>query len=204
MRVYVESNFVLEIALSQEEHEACQGIIRWCEAGRAQLAIPAFSLAEPYHTLIGRHRHRKQLKQELNKELDQLARTEIYSEQLAASENLVKLLVDSVGAEVQRFERIYGKLIGMATILPLESETLAAATRYQESYGLSLPDALILASVIVDLKTVDTDQSCFLNRNSRDFDEPQLVTELAQYNCKFMSRFDSGYDYIRATMRQSC
>ena len=56
MNVYVESNFVLELALLQEQHASCEALLRLCEEGGIQLVIPAYSLAEPYETLTRRHR----------------------------------------------------------------------------------------------------------------------------------------------------
>lgn len=53
MSIYVESNFVLELALMQEQYESCEAILQVCKAGQAQLVLPAFSSAEPYYTLNG-------------------------------------------------------------------------------------------------------------------------------------------------------
>jgi predicted nucleic acid-binding protein len=75
VNVYVESNFVLELALLQEQHTSCEELMRLCEEGRIQLVIPAYSLAEPYETLTRRHRQRKRMKAELDDQLRQLART---------------------------------------------------------------------------------------------------------------------------------
>lgn len=50
MNVYVESNFVLQLALLQEFHASCEAIVNLCEAGCARLVIPAFSLIEPYRS----------------------------------------------------------------------------------------------------------------------------------------------------------
>ena len=50
MNVYVESNFVLELAFLQEQCSSCEKILSLCEARRIQLLIPAYSLAEPYET----------------------------------------------------------------------------------------------------------------------------------------------------------
>jgi hypothetical protein len=51
MDVYVESNFVLEVALLQEQHESCEKIIELSEAAKAHLIVPAYSLVEPYETI---------------------------------------------------------------------------------------------------------------------------------------------------------
>jgi len=52
VNIYVESNFVLELPLLQEQYASCEDILRLCQAGKAQLIIPAYSLVEPYETLI--------------------------------------------------------------------------------------------------------------------------------------------------------
>lgn len=39
MIVYVESNFVLEVALQQEQHESCNSIIQMAEEGKLQLVL---------------------------------------------------------------------------------------------------------------------------------------------------------------------
>lgn len=62
MIAYVESNFVLELALLQASHASCEAILRLCEEGSVQLVVPAFSLAEPYETLGRRQAQRKQLR----------------------------------------------------------------------------------------------------------------------------------------------
>ena len=75
MNVYVESNFVLELALIQEQYAGCEEILRLCEAGRIRLVIPAYSLAEPYETLTRHHKQRRRMKQELDAVFRQLSRT---------------------------------------------------------------------------------------------------------------------------------
>ena len=39
MIVYVESNFVLELAFLQEEHDSCDAIIGLAETGRVELGL---------------------------------------------------------------------------------------------------------------------------------------------------------------------
>ena len=51
MTVYVESNFVLEQALQQEQSDSCDAIVNLAASGDISLVIPAFSLAEPHQAL---------------------------------------------------------------------------------------------------------------------------------------------------------
>jgi predicted nucleic acid-binding protein len=201
VNIYVESNFVLEVALAQEQHESCESILALCAANRAQLLIPAFSIAEPYQTLERRHRQRRQTKRELDSELTQLARTAGYAQSLSGAQSLVDLLIDSTDEEARRLEATRAKLIQTAAILPLDATVLSAATPYQAEYDLSPEDAIVYATVVAHLKTSPSEASCFLNRNTRDFDDPDLVAELRRLGCKLLPRFDSGYQYILASLK---
>ena len=44
MNVYVESNFVLELAFLQEQSSSCEEILSLAEGGRIQLVLPGYSL----------------------------------------------------------------------------------------------------------------------------------------------------------------
>ena len=52
MRVYVESNFVLELVLEQEQHQACEEILTLAASRTIELALPAFALIEPYESMV--------------------------------------------------------------------------------------------------------------------------------------------------------
>ena len=54
MIVYVESNFVLELAFRQEDCESSDNILQLAEAGKIELMLPAYFLGEPYERLVRR------------------------------------------------------------------------------------------------------------------------------------------------------
>lgn len=78
--VYVESNFILELALEQEEFEECQNIIELCRKQQIKLVLPAYSLIEPNEKLIRTARNRENIFKTLSEELTQLKRTASYKE----------------------------------------------------------------------------------------------------------------------------
>lgn len=94
MNVYVESNFVLELALAQEQSESCGEILSLSEARRIRLVVPAYSLAEPYETLARHQKNRKKLKEEFDFELDQIARSTTFQERLLGFRDLTALLIN--------------------------------------------------------------------------------------------------------------
>ena len=78
--LYVESNFILELAFAQQQHEHCLKLLELCESGELDLAVPAYCLAEPLETLGRRHKDRRELQGRLQQELRQLRRTVDYQE----------------------------------------------------------------------------------------------------------------------------
>lgn len=203
MNVYVESNFVLELALAQEQQASCEEIVQLSEAGRMNLVVPAYSLVEPYETLIRRHRQRKRMKIDLDAELGQMIRTVPFSQRLSGFQELTALLTDSAGEEATRLEAVRGRLMSTCEVIPLDSERMAAASRFQVEHDLSPQDALVYASVISHLALSTLKASCFLNRNSRDFDDPDIVDELRRHACTLIPRFDDGLSYVRSEMTKT-
>jgi hypothetical protein len=80
VNVYVESNFVLEHALEQEECDTCAEIIRLASANRLKLVIPAFSLAEPHYAIFGKAKTRSRLGEDLRAQLGELGRSKPHRE----------------------------------------------------------------------------------------------------------------------------
>ena len=75
MTVYVESNFVLEQSLQQEECDSCAEIIELASKGRVTLAVPAFSLAEPHVAILRKEKARSRLSNDLRAQLFELGRS---------------------------------------------------------------------------------------------------------------------------------
>lgn len=196
MKIYVESNFVLELAFDQEQQSSCDSILRHCGLGAAQLAIPAYSLIEPYETLVRRHNERTRIKRDLDKELKQMVRSPGLAERMARFEDMVGLLTDSAVEEASRLEEARSRLLGVAQVIPADAAVLASAVRYRALHALSPQDAVVYASVLADLVAEGPERSCFLNRNTKDFGNPGIVQELLVRNCKLLPRFDSGLAYL--------
>ncbi len=44
------------------------------------------------------------------------------------------------------------------------------------------------------------DVCCFLNKNSKDFDTPNVRNELRPYDCRLIGNFEQGLNYISSTL----
>ena len=198
MIVYVESNFVLELVFAQEQHESCEQLLTLAEAGKLDLKAPAYCLAEPHEKLTRQAKNRGELQRSLRSELIQLRRTEFYTERIGAIQDIEALLAQSIQEEWRRFLRYRERLLQAAEIVPLTIGVLQYAASCEEPLGLSPQDAIVYASVITHLRSEPPSTCCFLNKNSKDFDNPDIVDELARYQCGMIPSFDDGLRFVQS------
>jgi hypothetical protein len=79
--VYVETNFVLELAFLQEEHEQCRSLLSIArEREGAELALPVFCVGEAYEAFVRKRRERLELADRLRGELTQIVRSKPYAD----------------------------------------------------------------------------------------------------------------------------
>ena len=196
MNVYVESNFVLELALLQEQHPSCDAIVELAAADRIHLVIPAYSLVEHYETLTRFFRKRQAITEAVRDELRQLGRSAPYEAQTAALEELTILFTRSQEEERTRLRSTLARLVTVAELIPLTSAIIADSLSHQDE-GFSPQDAVVYSSVLRHLKGGDGGEHMFLNRNSKDFDAPDVQDRLEAMNCRILFQFDAGLRYIR-------
>lgn len=200
MNVYVETNFILELVFEQEQCAPCEQLLSHTESGLFRLLIPAYCLAEPHEKLIRQAKNRQELQRSLDTELRQLLRTGSYSNQIRNIQEVASLLIQSNKEEQQRFVRYRKRLLAIADFIPLTSAVLEGAASYESLYDLTPQDALVYSSVLTHVRQNNTAQSCFLNRNFRDFDNPSIVDELERHRCRMIPRFDHGLAFVTGRM----
>lgn len=196
MNVYVESNFVLELALQQEQSASCESILSLCETGQVCLVVPAFCLAEPHETLTRRHKERRDMKRALDKELQQLARTTTNTAQLLGFDSITDLLASSAEHESRNLSKTSARLLSAAELISLDASVLANASRYQITHSLSPQDSIVYASIISHLRGGHQRKSHFISRDS-DFDDQNVVTELGGLGCVLVHDFALGLQFLK-------
>lgn len=198
MNIYVETNFILELTFEQEQSASCEQILQLCEAEQTKLFIPAYNLAEPHEKLSRQSKSRRELQQSLDTELRQLSRTASYASRIQSIQDIANLIVQSNEEERNRFTQYRERLLNTGEIIALTADILTEAASHEAIYDLTPQDALVYASVIDHLRRYQPQQACFLNRNSKDFDRPDIIDELNQFNCRMIPRFDHGYRFLQS------
>lgn len=200
MTVYVESNFVLEQALQQEQCDACNAILDFAASGRISLVVPAFSLAEPHQALALKEKARNRLSNELQTHISELGRSRAYRAVPDDFASLISILVRSAEHEREGLQDAIARLLNTAAVVPLDSTILSSGSELQAGLGMSGQDAIVLASVLGHLRDNSPAESCFLSRNSRDFDDPDVRDRLDRFGCRYFAQFDQALQFIRVRL----
>ena len=198
MTIYVESNFILEIALGQEESNHATELLSKAEHGDIVLAFPSFALSEPFATISQRDRRRKTViasMTELFKDLDRSTP----NRHVAKSLNPVMEQLRSVyQSEITHLESTVKRLLQVGRQIELDSEIYRAALENETKYDLSPQDSIIYTSIVRDLSvSVRTDRSCFMSRNVKDFGDSDIRAELASYCCQYEESYEAGVLLVR-------
>jgi hypothetical protein len=202
MIAYVESNFVVELAREQEEASAAEKILRLAERRAIQLAFPVFSLCEPFSTLTYRDNERRRFVDALRGELWELGRIRSQKKLATDLRPLVQTLLSLEGREIDALENIVQRMLSVGRSITLDAGVFTEARALEKKCDLSPQDAIVYACVLTDLQEQQPGQSrCFISRNSKDFDDPSIIADLAVHRCRYMAKFQDGLAYNRSEIR---
>lgn len=198
MTIYVESNFILEIALGQEESRYTGELLSEAEAGSIDLAFPSFALSEPFATITQRHRRRNTVIGSMTDLFNDLERSTPHRHVAMSLNPVMDQLRNVYQSEVTRLKSTVKRLLQIGSSIELDSAIYQTALKNESRYGLSPQDAIIYASIVRDLATsVRTDRSCFMSRNLKDFGSPDIRAELASYDCLYEESYKTGVSLVR-------
>jgi predicted nucleic acid-binding protein len=170
MIVYVETNFVLEIAREQEQVESANQILILAEQGKIELAFPSFTLSEPFSTIIQQRKDRKELLRSLQDTLVQLRRSETHRNTTNALEPVLDLLNIAIERDLDLLHGTIERMLKTGRSLETDISNFRQAVDYQKRLDLSPQDSIIYSAIISDntRRPVDEDKR-FLSRENEAF-----------------------------------
>lgn len=203
MRVYVETNFVLELALEQTGHEACARLLELAESRDMELALPAFSIFEAHYSLAGKSKGIQRVARAMGEELKQhLNRTGDFAAIDKASDDLLGTLTRRLNRAEARLEDLRARLLLVADTLTLGPSQLELASRSESPMSdLGFADAIVYATIKSDPK-FGQGPSCFVNLNKKDFDSVELKGDLRAHGCELKLSFEGALHYVEAQLRR--
>ncbi len=203
MIVLAESNFVLELAFQQDELDEVEWLVTMAEAQKIELVIPACALFEPYETVVRRRNGRSATLEKLRQELRQLSRSRAFASLAEPSQVVVGALAKSGTIEARGLEEAICRLLKCSVVQPLSASIFANALTVQSRFRLEPQDAIVFASVDEHARRHASEPKVFLNRNERDFLTREIQAHFRELNCKLLSRFSSGRQFVESRVRSA-
>ena len=202
MIVYAESNFTLELALLRSQSDSCEALAKLAELGDIQLVIPAFCGSEPYESMARRLKDRQIVHRQLEKELTELSRSSPYSNIRNTAQGITSMLSQSADDEKSRLYDTLLRLTKVTRMIPLTSDVLRVSLTYQTQFTLSPQDAIVLASIVEDLKLIEPGlERLFVTQNKDDFIDPHIRKLMLAHGCKLLFRFDNAAGYVESIIK---
>lgn len=198
MILYVESNFVLELAFWREEHANCLELLELAISSKVKLVLPAFSIGEPYEAWVRRAKQRRELHEKLTAEIRELARSKPYQQSSEDFLGVTELLIKSGEEEKSSLDKMLDKILNAAEVIPIDLSTIRAAINLQKSHRLTPQDSIVFASVLMHLAGAGGKEACFVTKNSKDFAVAEVREDLTRYGCKLITRFGDALGYIQS------
>ena len=198
MIVYVETNFLLELAFQQESYQSCEEILRLANSGSISLILPACCIAEAYVGWHGINQRRRKFQAELQNHLREMSRSASYRGVGDEYGNVLDALV--AGREESR-KRLVAAIASIETdcvTIPVTTLMFAMVARDEEAHSLSPQDGLVLASVKSHAEQC-SGPKCFVTKD-KDFNKPAIREELGA-ECEVLMNFDDALAYIKNALR---
>jgi predicted nucleic acid-binding protein len=192
--VYVETNFLLELAYLQERSGSCEAILRLARTGSIILVLPAFSVAEAYSTWRRKNAERQRFNVQLRKYIRETSRSVQFSGLVEESKDVVAALIAGGDESKARLAAALISIEANGAVTSLTAEIIFMAGRHEAAYALSSQDALVLASVKSHAEKHDGPK-CFISQDD-GFDDPLIHRELLVNGCKVIINFDDAVRHI--------
>ncbi len=216
MIVYVESNFVLEIALRREEYPAAEAILSLAENDKIELRFPGFILSETFGALRYRRGKRSNLYRSLQATLKDIKRSASLREPALIMEPLIEIFEDALETDFDTLHLTLQRMLSKGKTVTIDQAVFQDALTRKIKLDLALEDSIIFASIVNDLDSLKgsissgDEKACFLSRDKSafsDVDEErigiklqskrQINEELKKYGCKYLGSFEDGLNFIQ-------
>lgn len=197
MIVYVESNFLLELAFLRGEHQDCGFLLELAQAQKITLVLPAFSISESYMVWGGNRNRRTELGSRLGAELKELSRSQPYQELSTKFQDLTTRLISTVDEEKQQLNETLNKVLNIAEVIPIGVDIIQSAIDLQKSRNLFPQDSIIYGSILGHLTKAPPGKHWFITRD-RHFANPEITNDLDAYGCRLLTSFSHGLQIIRS------
>lgn len=201
MIIIVETNFIVEIVLQQEESSACEEILQSCNGDRPhRLVIPAFCIAEARSALERRQGERREfVKHQVAYHTRDLQRSKPLRRFARIVQQLEAELQHADEDEPLRFVEFIDAVIDRIEMIPLTDSVFRNALLAYYTTGIinRLPDAIVMASVVEYLMSPPPDGQpvYFVTRDTALL--KVIGDDLRHFGCRYVRSFTDAAALLR-------
>jgi predicted nucleic acid-binding protein len=201
MIVYIESNFILQLALQQEEAEEASAILKLAQNRDIELAFPTFAISEPFSTIAYHAVERRRVYEMMLRQLTQLLRSALHQQIVSTLQSLLTTWVQIDEDEITSLQATVQTLLIVGRSIETTASIFERASDYQTAYDLPPQDSIIYSTIIADLQRISPDEpKCFVSTNIKDFRYPSIKSELQTYGCRYIAKFADAVQFINSVI----
>lgn len=201
INVYVETNYLLNIARKQEESLYSSKILELAKNKKINLKLPIYCIPESYMALQRRHEPFKTLKDTaavvLNELTRSLDRSRLHKLTYEAYKNLPTEIVTIIQREVNQLDRAINEVLKSAKTLNCSYKIHKKGIVFRTA--LDIPhemDSAAIAAIEEDIKTVKFSRDKVFITADKKMLTVELKKLLQQQKCINFSSFRKAYEFI--------
>lgn len=197
MIVYVETNFLVELIRTQEEHESCREILDLAERGEIDARIPAFCHVEVGTVITNLRRQYSVLINDVDQKVKDFGRSEAARglvDDVRRSRMALSFIMDDESDGLWLVRKLAHKAL---VTLPLDNAAISRNERLEEMQLLpdKPGDRIVLAIISADMSR-HRRKSLFLTRD-RDFGIEGVQLYLRRLNCKTFFSYRAALAFLQ-------
>jgi hypothetical protein len=101
--------------------------------------------------------------------------------------------------EVDRLEEAASRLLKWGRQLPLMINVFSEACDLEQDLGISPQDALVLGSILADLRERGAGvPACFVSTNRKDYGKPAVKDLLKAFDCRYIASFRGALEFSKS------
>ena len=201
MKLYIDANFILQDALMQEQLPAIAETKVLIRSHALELRCPVVAFVEAVTCVSHRHAWRDDYRRlvEQHPSIRDLVRSRSHLQTRQKQKEVVDYLMEIRSKEEQHLKVVLDGLLEEGELLPVTSATFSTAMSLQREHEFRLADALIVASVLIDIEGQRDAQRPFLKSLfiSGDKRLHPVKKDLESINCALIQNFQHAVEFIK-------
>jgi len=199
MRIYAETNWLLDLTFQQERFAASAFVLSLAQSHQIDLCLPEIIVGEGDQKVERRNAQRRTIIEGLGRERREFGRSQeaLYQARYVSLEPEIEGFKSISDLERRRFDQIIEELLPIATWLHLSQEIWVKCFDLQDGYGLKRTDALIYAIICADAALHPDVEKCLINYD-RVFDDPELKQEMSRLGITLLASAEAVTGFLQS------